>query len=192
ANDIDVFIASDPLTMVGGVALAGQPPATVGVDHHAHLSVPAGAQAASVLVLDELGNHLLELPLPEATASTAPPPPVESPGAPAGVPIYRRWYVWGAASAACLVTGYVFGRLADSANEDLLRKLASAPYYDDLQALRETRDRDALVANTLVATGAGLAVVTFVVYKLRPRETATLVTPTASRGAAGLVVSGRW
>ena len=184
AGDVDVFVESDPLSMVARVALAGDKPVPLAADHHAHLA----GSGDSVVVLDELGNHLLELRvgIAIAVASTPAPAPSQS------TPLYRRWYVWAVPAGAFLVAGVLAGNASGAADEELRDKLATVPYYKDIDAIRERRDRLATVGQVLLGVSAGFAAVSVIAFLTRPKESRTVVVPMAAPGTAGLALSTTW
>ena len=181
-RDVDVFVESDPLSMVATVALADGKPVPLAADHHAHLAGAGG----NVVVLDELGNHLLEL---SAGAVVAAPPPTT---ATHGTPIYRRWYVWGIPATAVLIASALVRNAANDADTELRTKLMNLPYYGEVDSIRERRDRDATIGNVLLGTSAGLAAVAVITLVFRPKESHTIITPTAAPGAAGLTLTTTW
>ena len=183
ASIIDVVVESDPLTMVSAIALAGERPVPLGVDRHVRLEARQGAPT-TIVVLDELGNRLRELPAGEIVVA-----PVE-PGEPRQDPFLRRWYVWAAPAIALTVASLGFVVAANDADGDIDELLPNRPYYSDVEALRIQRDRHALTANILIGTAGAFAAVATVMFITRTKS--TVVTPSAGSGAVGVVVSGSW
>lgn len=183
ASIIDVVVESDPLTMVSAIALTGERPVPLGVDRHVRLVARQGAPA-TIVVLDELGNHLRELPAGEIVAA-----PVE-PTAPRQDPLLRRWYLWAAPAAALTIVSVGFVVAANNADDELQAMLPLKPYYSDVEKLRDDRDGYALSANIFLGAAAVFAAVSTVMYVTRTKS--TVVTPSAGSGAVGVAVSGSW
>ena len=192
---VDVAVQSDPLEMVAGAALAGGIPAAAqpfGADHHARLPLRAGANV--VAILDEHGNHLLEVPVPAAAppvaVTVAAPPPAASR---AQVPLVRQPLAWAIPAVVLAGAGVGFGLAANQANDELaqIASDSSNHFYGDATAVRDRRDTEALAANALWATGAACAVTALVMLAIHPHAR-VVAAPTAARGGAGLAVTVAW
>jgi hypothetical protein len=184
ATEIDVVVESDPLTMVTAIALAGDKPVPLGVDRHVRL-VAHGNAPLTIVALDELGNHLRELPVGEVVGA----PPTE-PVATRPLPLWRRWYVWALPAAVCGIASVALGAIAQDLDGEIEARLPQRPFYDDIEQLRTRRDANATAANAAGITAGALAAVAVVVYVTRPKS--TVVAPTAGSGAVGVTVTGSW
>jgi hypothetical protein len=193
ATDVDVAVESDPLAMAAAVAIAPGAPVRLGVDHRAHLVAPAGARDVVVLVLDETGNHLRELPAGEASPEQQQPPPTpEKPHPPAKTPLYREWLAYTLPGAAAFVVGLGFATAASSADGQVQNVIATHGFYGDALAAQQRRDRDATIADGFFLGAAALGAAAVIVYVTRPQPEATIVTPTVAPGALGVTVSRAW
>lgn len=193
---IGVIVASDPLTMVARVALdTGTPLSSqpLDADRGATLEAPAATTILGVVILDEFGNHLLEVPVASISAATEPPPLEPQPAPPTKRSALRNWHVWAVPTAAFTGVGLYFGSRARSAQDDL-RSISTDfnfHYYDEIGAARDRRDRNALIANGLFIAGAAFAATTLVMYVTREKPRATLV-PAGEAGTLGLAVVGEF
>lgn len=186
---VDVLVQSDPLGMVARIAIDGNEPRALGADRAVHLDVGAGSPNPSVAVLDEFGNHLLEISgdaiaRVEARGST--------PTAAASMPLYRRPLAWGIAGSAFAIAAGAFGLAARSAQNDVVDISAnpSEHFPDALDEARERRDRDALIANIGLGVAGACAVTAVVLWLAEPSSSAVAVVP--AQGGATVVMSRAW
>jgi hypothetical protein len=191
---IDVTVVADPLAMVVAAALDGglvHASVAIAADHRAHL-VESNEAARAVVLLDEHGNRLLELP-PPPRGDRAPPPRSPPPPDRASVPILRRPLVWTVAAAAFVTAGGGFAIAANNAQDELatIVQHSTEHFYSEASQVRERRDRDALLANIGFGVGAACAVTAILTLVWPHREGArvTIAVPTHGIGAA---VSGAW
>lgn len=111
------------------------------------VTAPPSAQGGSASALDEHGNELVTVPL--FTTATKPPP------------IYRRPIVWLGLATVFAATGAYFGlRVLDAESE--LAALPSMPPYEQVRAIQDRGERDALVANISFAAAGVSAIVAVV------------------------------
>jgi hypothetical protein len=203
ASDVEVVVASDPLTMIAHVALdAGGPlePVTVDGAGHARLPVPAGATPSRVVALDDYGNVLVEIPASDFTLPDQPASPSLAPRPlrDDGPPLVRRPITWAIPTVAVTAVAIGFGLAARSADSDLENIVAHSNEHnlEDAESARARRDRDALVANVAFVAAGALAVATTVVYMTRPRSPARGLTTTTlvpmPAGGLGLAAAGTW
>jgi tetratricopeptide (TPR) repeat protein len=199
ATSVDVVVERDPLAMVAGVMIAGDPrtPGVPGADHRVSLAVPAGATGAIVAVVDERRNRLLEVAVPAAPARQDPSDPRDDPRPPIAttrvrVPVYRRGVTWLIATGVVAGGGAVAGVLARSASSDVGALATDSIHHQfaDYQAARDRRDRYAAIANGLFITSGLLAATAIVMYATAPRGRDTVIAPTVSGSSAGVEISG--
>jgi hypothetical protein len=194
---VDVVIESDPLGMVGSVALGDAPPRPVGADGIVRLDVivpdpgePANSsELGAVRVLDEFGNRLLELS-GESIPRVEVPSGAPSDGvAPPTTAIYRRPLVWGIAATVVAAGGLAFGLAARSAQSDVVAISADpgSHFASELADAQDRRDRDALLANIGFVAAGACVVTAAVMWITRSPSPPVTVAPT-SAGAA-LVLS---
>lgn len=131
-----------------------------------------------------------------------PPPPVAPPEEEGVGPMGVAGWVVGGVGVATMVVGAVFGGLALSANDDFM----SADFSEERLQLRDDVEFRALMADVLLFSGVGLAVVgvvLVVIDTLRGRsdddedeavgETGRLtIVPTLAAGGLGLGLGGRF
>ena len=183
---VDVLVDSDPLAMVAAIG-GGDAKVPVGADHHAKLR---GTQITTVVALDELGNHLLEVEVPPAEPTHVehaeplpppppPPPPTEVPVADTHVSIARRPIAWLAPAVVLGGVGVAFAFGAHDADGQLADVIAhsSQHFFGEADALRNRRDRDAVIADVALVASAACLATAIVVYAIRP---SARVAPTAS------------
>ena len=168
-----VIVETDPLGMAVSASIDGGTPVKLDADHRAKLD--AGKTAA---VLDEYGNHLVELAVPVATVEVK--KPVETTH---HVSFLRRGRTYAIASGVTLGGALVFGYLARSANSDVndIANTSAMHTLGDLNDARDRRDRWALVANGLYITTGVLVGATVVAYLTQPA-----LTPIATKDTVGL------
>ncbi|HTR51617.1 MAG TPA: hypothetical protein VMJ10_12970 [Kofleriaceae bacterium] len=191
ASGIDVVVSSDPLAMAAAVAAssAGTPssPVALGAEHRAHLDAPADA---IVVVLDDLGNHLLET-TPAALAAPPPtqpdlkyPPPPEPPPPPPPRPILKRWTTWGVPFALTATATILLGSFAIAENDDIGEAKTPAEAADN----RTTRDQliwaTAITGAAAVAFGIPMSIFFF--------DTPGAKLPSLPGAGAGVMVVGRF
>jgi hypothetical protein len=173
---IDVLVAADPLAMVGAVR-AGDEKVALGADRRAKLH----GNAERVAVLDEFGNHLIELPVPPAEPAAAPPEPtpVPAPHEPAapGPGLMHQPLAWAVPAVVLAGVGVGFELAARDADDQLSNVLANSGqhFYGDADALRSRRDRDAIIADVAFGTSAACVAVAVIVYAIRPSSRVTAV-----------------
>jgi hypothetical protein len=203
-TEVEIAIESDPLAMAKAVAIDASPPQPLGAERSARVTIAAAASGAAVAVLDEFGNHLIELgvgaapaepaigPAPDPTTWPVPsepfPGPVDSPRPSR----WRDWRIWAVSAGVVWITGFAFGMVAfsrDEEVEDIVRE-PSKHFYPDLDAARTARDNYATTANVAYLGAALLTGVTVVMFVTRPQPRAMTVAPTASPGAFGVALTG--
>jgi hypothetical protein len=184
-GEIEVYVESDPLAMVATVAADGGTPAKLGVDRRARLPATPGATAATVALLDEFGNHLVELSASTEDVVAVPPAPLRE--TPEPEPLVRRPVVWVVPAVAFAATGIGFEIAARSAQNDLDDIIAhsNGHFYADAQAAKDRRDRDALAADVAFAAGGACAVAAVVLYMIRPSRAHLAASP----GGAAIAVA---
>ncbi len=188
---VEVYVESDPLAMVAGVAVDGGAPHKLGVDRRARIAAAPGAASATVAIVDEFGNHLVELPAtaePATEQVVAPPSPPPAPPhvdePPASPSFARRPVVWVVPAVAFAAAGAGFELAARSAQSDLDGILAASGshFYADAQDARDRRDRDALIADVAFGAAGACALTAVVMYLVRPQHAAIVAAP----GGAGV------
>lgn len=218
ARTVEVVVEADPLAMVAAVALADGgvlAPVTLDAERRARLD---GAGRV-VVVLDEHGNRLVELPVADAAAAPAPAPsgpvvPAAGPPPPAPratsapglamttttatppttrIALVRRPITWGISAGVLGVVGLGFARAASAADDDLTAIIEGSDQhrFTDADAARARRDRDAVIANVMFATAGVCAAAAIVLHVTRRQPARTLVAPAAD-GTLGLSVSRAW
>jgi len=219
AGEIDVELIADPLAMAHAAAAldpaARRPPAVFGAERRVRL-----AEAPRVAILDDRGNHLLELeptaavatapaadapaaavpataapaaaaPAPSATPATAPPP--ETP-AEDRRPRIRRWLTWAIPTGvfALGAAGFGIAAIVSYGNARTITASSGGYYLSDAQdSVRRGR------TFVWVTIGAGAATVACAIpaaiYLARDlRRPRVVAAPTVAPGALGLVLVGRF
>lgn len=198
AGEVDVEILADPLAMarataaIAGAAAgptdAGQPTAPVAFGSDRHARLPA---AARVAILDDRGNHLLELD-PEAAIApgAAAPSPTEEPAP----PWTRRWITYAIPAGAFGLVAAGFG-IAALASYDSARKMIDDSGNATLSSVRTNIHNSQVF--TWIAAGAGavaigFAIPTAIFYVRDPRAAPILAAPSLVPGGAGLALVGRF
>jgi hypothetical protein len=204
---VAVAVESDPLAMVAAVSLRGaKGRARLDPERRALLPLAADRHGDDerVLLLDEHGNRLRALPVPELEGSGAPQLSADGPArgeraeggeAPSAL---RTWWIWTIPSAVALGVGIGFGVQSRAAADELDELLAGpSPYYDEASALRSRSHRYATVANVSFAAAGAFAVVAGIMLATRPeaKPAATasgpsLVPAFGRDGSVGLVLTG--
>lgn len=206
AAGVEVAVQSDPLAMVASVALrSAKSSARLDPDRRVVLPLAADEHGDDdrILLIDEHGNQLRSLPVPELDGVEDEGVPflplggearearADSSGEPSAL---RTWWLWTIPSAAALGVGIGFGlkSRADRAELDDLLDSGSA-FYDEAQALRDSARRNATIANVSFAAAGAFAIVAGVMFVTRPepRAASTALVPAVGRdGSVGLVLSG--
>jgi len=192
---IDVVVESDPLAMAVAVVLDGGPRSAIGADHHAQLKTTPGTPIAHVAIVDEFGNHLVDIEgiAPSGTIAPPAPPPAPPPAklvAAKPTALVLRWQTWVIPAVALLGVGVAFGHFADNANDDLsaIIDASTTHVFGDADAARSRRDRDAALANGFFVATAACTLVAVYLYTQRPQEPA--IVPAIGAGQAGVMVTG--
>jgi tetratricopeptide (TPR) repeat protein len=145
-TQVHVVVAADPLEMVAGVEVDGEPVALVG--DASTVALPRDAHGeVRIVVVDRHGNHLAETGW-RARRAAAPVAPAEAPldldaragelPAP-GTPIYRRWYVWSGLAVAATGVSLYFGKAAQDDWRELDRVVQNSSNYTFDDALEIER-----------------------------------------------------
>jgi hypothetical protein len=134
-TSVDVVVANDPLAMAVSVAV-GEQRVAIGADRRAQIVAPPHA---TLIVLDDSGNHLRELPVPDDVQATPPPPPpppqedrkplvVDKPGH-----VSKGWLIGTAVSGAVFL-GFGAAAIAmdGTITEDLLQ--SESKHLDDVDS----------------------------------------------------------
>jgi hypothetical protein len=197
-GEIDVELIADPLAMAhaaaavpagpGAVAPAAAPSAPVvfGAARRAHLA--AGARIA---ILDDRGNHLIELD-PEPIAIAAPP----APAGPDEVspPWTRRWLTWAIPTGvfALGAAGFGIAAIASYAHAHTITANSGRYHWSDAQ---DNVGRGRLFVWITIGAGAATAAcaIPAAIYLARDvRPPRVVVAPTVAPGGLGLVLTGRF
>lgn len=190
------IVVHDPLAMANAVARDGGAPIALSCeipgdggtcDRTAIIPLAVGASIVALSVLDDRGNRLLEI----SQTAVRPPaePPLDKPLVTVRSPSrWRNWRLWLIPTGAAMLTGIVLGRIASDASDELFAISTNSQNFfaSEANAARVRRDRYGLAANIAFATGAGCAVVSAVLYAIRPRG--PVVVPTGR----GLAVVTQW
>jgi hypothetical protein len=100
AAGTDVAVLADPIVMASAAAFAGETPVRFDAGRRARLASRSGR----VAILDEHGNHLVEIDVAVPVATTsAPPVTFDAPTS------SRRWLVWGVPAGVFVGTAIGFG-----------------------------------------------------------------------------------
>jgi hypothetical protein len=202
ADGVDVTVTSDPLQMArAAIALDGAATAApLGSGSVAHLA----ASTTRAAVLDEYGNHVLELdvppPVPGAPGPTAPAAPA-APGrldapkpavSPRSWP--RRWTTWAIPTAACGIVSVSFLGVALQAQITANQIAAESGAHrkaDVDDELAHARTYTWVSAITAAAT-VGFAIPMAVYFLQQREEPRATIVPIAGRGTAGLAITGQF
>ena len=198
-GELEVVIASDPLAMAAAVALDGGAPVPLSAERRATLAAPADRAAGHAIVLDEHGNHLVELPIDAAPAPA--PPGAPRPGLayapPTPRPFFRRWTTWAAPAGALVIAGGVFGTLAITGQQSQADKIdhSGDHFFDEVDGTANKVRRNAAIGLSLITTGAIVAIpaAVFYVRSRRPNDLSRLVlvpVPLIDATGGGLAVTG--
>jgi hypothetical protein len=195
-GEVDVELVADPLAMARAASAldpAASAPAQVafGADRRVRL-----AAAPRVAILDERGNHLLELePTAAAVAPSATPAaPAPPESADPGPPWTRRWLTWAIPTGAFALGAAGFG-IASIASYSHAHTITanSGKYY--LFNAQDNVGRGRLFAWITIGAGAAAAAcaIPMAIYLAREvRQRRVIAAPTAGPGELGLVLAGRF
>lgn len=188
-GEVDVELVSDPLAMARAASAldAGEPtPVAFGSDHRARL--PAGTRVA---ILDEAGNHLLDLAI--APSEPASRPAAATPGLDERS-WTRRWTTWAIPTGAVGLVGLGFG-VAALASYDSARmttdKSGAHSLSEAQDSVRHARTF-AWIAAGAGALAAALAIPTAIYFFDERGQRGAALVPAAGDGHAGLAVVGRF
>jgi hypothetical protein len=198
-GEIDVELIADPLAMAhaaavapagsGAVAPAAAPSAPVvfGAERRARLA--AGARIA---ILDERGNHLVELD-PEPVAIAAPPAPAGRDDE-ASPPWTRRWLTWAIPTGAFALgaAGFGIAAIASYAHAHTITENSGQYHLSDAQ---DNVARGRLFVWITIGAGAATAAcaIPAAIYLARDhRHPRVVVAPTVAPGGLGLLLTGRF
>lgn len=206
SSELVVDVAADPLGMVAAATvsyrdddgergtLRGEMPAPIA------LTLPGGATATSVEIIDEYGNRLQELPPPTVPTGrdgdnggddgvvTPPPPGDETPN------VLLRWPTWAIAAGASGAVGIGFA-VDGKRSKDRLDDILANPedyFFGDAEAARKRWKRDTTIANIAFVTTGVLAVgaiTVAIVTRDRGGDRKAAIVPWVGDGA-GLAVVG--
>jgi hypothetical protein len=207
ASELVVEVAADPLGMVAGATVGyrggdgetgsvrGEMPAPIAV------TLPGGATATSVEIIDEYGNRLHELPPPPVPArrddgdgrldrdGRLDPPP---PGEPAPS-LFVRWPTWAIAAGVSGAVGLGFA-IDGKRSRDRLEQILANPedhFFGEAEAARTRWKRDTTIANIAFVTSGVLAVgAVTVAFVMRDRgaDRNAAIVPWVGEGAGVAVV----
>jgi len=198
-GELDVELSADPLVMARAAAVIelapsiprpGLPPrrsSAVAFGDGRHVRLPAGDRVA---ILDEDGNHLVELGVaaspPGAAPATAAPP------SPEARPWPRRWLTWAIPTGAFALVGAGFGVAAIASYGRAQMIAGSSGQY--FQSDADDNVRRGRTFAWITAGAGGLAIACAIpaaIYLVQQRrEAARVVVPTAGHGRIGLAVAG--
>lgn len=220
AGEIDVELVADPLAMAhaasaldpaapvnvaapapGARAAAAPASAVFGADRRVRL-----AGAARIAILDDRGNHLLELDpaaaaavpsvaaprTPSATDAEAAAP--ERPADPDRPPWTRRWLTWGIPTGVFALGAAGFGIAAIASYERAHQITGDSGHFYLADAQDNVRRGRTFVWITAGAGAAAVAcAIPAAIYLARDvRHRRVIAAPALSPGALGLVVAGRF
>ncbi|MBE7452332.1 MAG: hypothetical protein HS111_26650 [Kofleriaceae bacterium] len=158
---IAVEVVADPLGMVAAVhvrhrARDGAAAIARGEAGALRVAVPAGARVEGVIVADEYGNRLLELPPPPPPGDGLTPAP---PPAAGRRTVLLRWPTWAIAAGVTGAGGLGFALDGQRAHDRLDQILAdpSRHFFADAEAARRRWQRDTTIANVAFVTAGVLA-----------------------------------
>jgi hypothetical protein len=205
AGEVVVDVAADPLGMVAAATVSykggdgatgtvrGELPAPI------ELTLPGGATATSVEIIDEYGNRLQELPPPTVTARRIPdddggggivtPPPLVD----TKPNLFLRWSTWAIAAGVSGGVGVgvaIDGKLAKDRLDDILAN-PEDHFFGEAEAARKRWKRDTTIANIAFATTGVLAVGTItiaIIGRNRGADRKAAIVPWVGRGAGVSVV----
>jgi tetratricopeptide (TPR) repeat protein len=199
---VEVYVESDPLSMVAAVGLDSDeevhPGTRLDPSRRAVLPLPAEGGAnerhLKLILVDELGNHLQEVPVSAAGPQLTITPPLEPGGERPQPSSLRAWWIWTVPAAASLGVGIFAGLQSQQASDDLDALLSRPnPHYDEAQALRSRSRSRATLANVSFGAAGVFSVVALVMLATRrdePRPAAALAPVVGDHGMLGLSLSG--
>lgn len=209
AGEIDVELIADPLAMAHAAAAldpaARRPPAVFGAERRVRL-----AEAPRVAILDDRGNHLIELeptaavatapaaaapaaavPAPSATPATAPPPESLAEDRP---PWTRRWLTWAIPTGVFALGAAGFG-IAALASYGNARTITASSGDHHLSDAQDSVGRGRTFVWITIGAGAAAvacAIPTAIYLARDLRHPRVVAAPTVAPGALGLVLVGRF
>jgi hypothetical protein len=200
-GEVDVELVADPLAMARTAAPldpagAGRPP-RVPFDTERRAHLPVGSRAA---VLDDDGNHLLELDVPPAPPTPPAAPPLANAAAPADAPVtpttawrFERWMIWAVPTGVFGIGAAGFG-IAGISTQQRATQIAKDSNQHFLSEAHDNAGRARTF--TWIAAGAAALAAVFAIptaiYYLDARDHRATVVPTAGDGRAGIAVVGRF
>lgn len=211
-GELDVELIADPLVMARAAAVvdpiarpvvrpispptaspglspdARSSPVAFGSEHHVRLA--AGERVA---ILDENGNHLLELGVAAAAFADVPRRAVPAPP-PETRPWTRHWLTWAIPTGAFTLVSAGFGIAAIASYEQarIISNASSQYFLSDADA--NVRRGRTFVWITAGAGGLAIAcaIPTAIYLAQQRREAKRIVMPTVGDGRIGLAVAGRF
>lgn len=184
-GELEVVVAQ-PMRMVVAVGVVGGE--RVGLPASGRAVMPATA-AGTLALLDEHGNHLLELAIPAAAAAALErpaPPPDEL------APVSRTYLAWGAVSLVFLAGAGAFGYLASEDQRTLDEQVEASTqhYYADAVATRDSMRRFTYLAIGSGVVGVALAIPAIALYARTPAQQRMI--PFVQPGGGGVALVGRF
>ena len=181
---IDVTIVADPLAMAIAAASDPDPPVPFGADHHAHLPDRDG----KIAIVDDHGNHLVELDVPAAAVPAVAPAPAPAPQpvtTPVVTPESHRWRAWAIPAATFTAAAIGFGVVALVYEQDIRTDVAESGdhFASDVDQARDRSRLFAYISAGAMAAGIGFAIPTVYFY---PKSIRALIT------TSGIAVAGRF
>jgi hypothetical protein len=155
---VEVVIVADPLVMVAAVSIDGVRH-DVGADQH--VRAEASGRRAAVALLDERGNHLLEL---EAVSLDEPLPP--APERPK-TSLVRQPIAWLVPAAGFGLAGVSFAFEAHQQQGQLDHLVMGTRIYNDVQ---DRHDRYVRIAEVGVAAAGACALTAAVMFFVEPKS----------------------
>lgn len=208
ASELVVDVAADPLGMVAGAQVSyrdsagetgsvrGELPAPIA------MTLPGGATATSVEIVDEYGNRLQELPPPAAPSGrdrdgdgdrTDDRVIVPPPGGDTRPNLLLRWPTWAIAAGISGTVGLGFaidGKLAHDRLDEILAN-PEDHFFGEAETARKRWKRDTAIANVAFVTTGVLAVgaiTVAVVMRDRGGSKKAAIVPWVGDGAGFAVV----
>jgi hypothetical protein len=193
-GQLELTIEHDPLRMVARVHVEFDHGGDAeGVGAHLQVAIDDAATRATVTLLDEHGNRLVE-PIALALSSAPAATTVTATAAPVvktthSLPAAVRWPTW---TVVALVAGGGAAYFAHAASDDqkqldALNAASSTHSFDEAKAIADRGKRDALLAN--VSIGVAAAAVAAVVVTVIVDHTTVEIQPMAAPGGAGASVT---